>query len=306
MTRFFCYNGVGDYMSKRIKKMTWDEFTAAAKSGAIAAGVILAVLGPEKHSPISVLKKPVAKAVRFVYNKIIPDAFRVGSDLVDKSGMEQLFRNKLVDFLYDELSKYNGTFLMEKAMEMIPTDRHRWTKTVDSYIRSILNKQDNRKQVSEELAGEIMDVLRKLLDGSKISLRFNAEIEKTIETAISGAIETILTTPVANSTTNMILDSTKKLDDFNVGGLLEKIFGLDKQGMSDYIDSVFSKYVGEEMLENLEKDNRGDVLADQILNVEPGEIRETIKNEYMNDVVDLVWRASTAGIVLRRLFHKKK
>lgn len=293
-------------MSKRIKKMTWDDFTAAVKAGAAAAGAAAAVLGPEKHSPLSALKKPTAEAARVVYNDVIPEAFKIGSDWVDKSGLEQMVRNKTVDFLYDQLKQYNGKMLAEALLDKIPAGSNVWVKMAVRFVQGILNGQDERKTLSEDLSRQIVTVVMKLLDGSAVSLKFNDNIEKTIQTGIAGILETVMTTSASNSVMNMILDGAKKLEDFNVGGILEDTFGLDKQGMSDFIDATYSKYIGKDMLDSLQKEKKGDILANEILNIDNAELREKIKNEHMDDVVDLVWRAANAGIGLHRFLNKKK
>lgn len=293
-------------MSKRIKKMTWDDFTAAAIAGSAAAAAAFAVLAPEKHSPLTVLKKPAAKGAQVVYNEVIPKMAEMGSSWVEKSQLEPMVRNKVVDILYDVLSRYDGVFLTEKLMDVIPTDKYFWSRALDSFLRGILNGQDGRKKLSEDLAAGLVSYVMKLMDGSAVSLKFNSNIERTIQTTIAGVIETLLTTSVGTSTMNMVLDNVKELKKFNIGAILEDNFGLDKQGMSDFIDSIYSKYVGEEMLENLRSEKQGDVLADKILNVDPQELRDKIKNEHMDDVVDIVLRAASAGITLERLFRKKK
>lgn len=293
-------------MSKRIKKMSWEEFTAAAASGALAAGAAFLVLAPEKHSPLSLLKKPAAKAVQMTYNDVIPKMAELGSGWIEKSGLATLTRNKVVDILYDTLSRYDGVMLAHKILQVIPTDKYFWTRALDHFLDGILDGRDGREQLSNELAAGIASELKKALDGSAVSVRFNKNIEKTIQTGISEVIDTLLTTSVGNSTMNMVLDGVKQLQDFNVGGILEKNFDLDKQGMSNYLDSLYSRYVGKEMVENLEMERKGDALADQILNVDTDELRSEIKNEHMDDVVDLVLRAASAGITLYKLFGKKK
>lgn len=293
-------------MSKRIKKMNWDDFTAAAKAGAAAAGAVMAVLGPEKHSPLTVLKKPVAETTRVIYNDVIPEAFKIGSDLVDKSGLEQMIRNKTVDLLYEELKQYSGKMLMQKLLGLIPTGNNTWVRMAVRFVQGILDGKDDRKELSEELSHEIVAKIMKLLDGSAVSLKFNDNIEKTIQTGVAGILETLMTTSASNSVMNMVLDRAKKLENFNVGGILEDTFGLDKQGMSDFIDATYSKYVGKDMLDSLEKEKKGDILADEILNIDNAELRDKIKNEHMDDIVDLVWRAANAGLSLHRIFHKKK
>lgn len=293
-------------MSKRIKKMTWDDFTAAAIAGSAAAAVAFAVLAPEKHSPLAVLKKPAAKGAQVIYNDIIPRMAELGSSWVEKSQLEPMVRNKVVDILYDDLSRYDGVFLTKKLFDLIPTDKFFWSRALDSFLRGILDGQDGRKKLSEDLAAGMVSYVMKLMDGSAVSLKFNRNIEKTIQTTVAGVIETLLTTSAGTATMNMVLDSIKELKNFNIGSILEENFGLDKQGMSDWIDSIYSKYVGEEMLENLRSEKQGDILADKILDVDPEELRDKIKNEHMDDVVDIVLRAASAGITLARLFRKKK
>lgn len=293
-------------MSKRFPEMTWDEFTAAAAGAGIAAGAAFLILAPGKHSPLSLLKKPAAKTVQMTYNTVIPKLAELGSGWIEKSGLMNLTRNKFVDILYDDLSQYNGVLLARKLLEVIPTEKYFWTRALEHFLTGILNGQDGRKQLSEELAAGLVAELKKLLNGSAVSVHFNDNIEKTIRTGVAGVIESLLTTSTGNAAMNQALDSVKDLEDFNIGGILEKNFGLDKQGMSDYIDSIYSRYVGKEMVENFENERKGDALAEQILNLDPGEIRDKIKNEHMDEVLELVWRAASAGITISKLFPRKK
>ncbi len=308
---------VKDGVIMKLKKMTLDEYKSAAAIAAGVMGLEALTFAPRKDFHIGkksfhvqglflTLQKPIAEVAKKFYNDVMPKTASFLSDTVGKTGMEQRIRDSVVKFIYDDLAEFNAGALLKMAVDAIPTDQNAFTRSLGKFLNKTAKAEDGRKGLSENLASNIMSALKTLTDGTSASLLFSDSIMEPLQQGLAAILDTFMESSTGNSLMNGILGQVEKLQQFSAGGILNDLFGLDKQGMSDYIDKIFSEYAGDDMVNDLKEQKKGDAVYDKIMNMDYDAFVKDLKENHLSDLLNVALETAGLGVSLKALINKKK
>ncbi len=284
-----------------------------AATALIVEGVLLRpeqdvnIVGTSVHvkGPGANVQKLAASAVRTYYDTVLPKVAGTASKLLDKTKLEPKLRDLVVNFVYDGLEEYNlGTGIDALYDKVSPNSKNDIVKSVDKFVGSLVDAEDGRDKLAKDITNNIIKAGKTLTDGTVFSFLMSDDIIKPVKDFIKKQLDGVLKNEGTDSTMDSAVGFIDKARNLSVGTVLEDRFGLDKQGMADYIDQLYDRYLGEERIKRMEEEQKGSRLYDEIMDMDFDDFAQMVRDDYMEDILRFSKRAAGIGITAYGAFGK--
>lgn len=252
----------------------------------------------------AVLQQTTAKAVRTVYDELIPKAAETASDLLAKTGIEPQLRDRAVTFLYDDLEQFNlytpARALYEQTKEGVP--QNAVTRILLHFLDQTMDCEDGRSNLRDGITDSVLDALRSAAADTPVSALFEDDMILPIRDFLTEGFGAMLRNLIGDETMDKILGFVDTMQHLTVGYVLSEAFGLDRDTMIQKIDGLYSRYLGEDMVNQLKEEQKGAKLAEEIESMEPNEFLHWVFAEHGDELVSAAARAVGTAVSAKKLF----
>ncbi len=306
-------------MPKRLGKYSASELKVGSKYMLGSLLVEAALLAPARTLTIPKLEKEVtvkgilpltqnrlADVARTFLNDGVPFLMDTGDRLIQKIGIYELIKDKILDFIYVEADKYSMSdlinYIFEKATFL---DRHHFTASIRDWVYSVINTEDDRETFIANMTDNIIAGLRSLVSGPITSVLVSARLLEVIEETISNVVSKFMTTDIGNEMVNRLFDAIEHLEEMTLPYFLDTKANLPRLTMNDKMDALYDAFVGKDLVEKYKQKNLGDQVYNTLISTEYESIWKEIKKHHLKDLVELATYIAGVGIYLNNKAEKK-
>ncbi len=301
---------------KRYDKLTVRQLKQGAKYMALGFALEAAILAPSKDVKIgnkeftvggifTTTQSELASIALKVLNIALPTAAKQVDSLLKKTDVQNIVRDRIVGFLYDDLAAYSVNALISKAFNSSGfLEKNRLTAAFRTYLSGVLENNDNRENLIKGITDSVISAVNVLTDGTLLSLLFGDAATESAAAYVSGIVEKALLTEAGDETIEKILSVIADLDIITVPFVLESFFRLPKEEMIRLFDEKFSYYLGEGLVERAEQRKLGDEVGGIIDGIEYNEFFDKLIEDHLYDLLKVGLTA--AGIGISILDHQDK
>ena len=301
---------------KRYDKLTVRQLKQGAKYMALGFALEAAILAPSKDVKIgnkeftvggifTTTQSELASIALKVLNIALPTAAKQVDSLLKKTDVQNIVRDRIVGFLYDDLAAYFVNALISKAFNSSGfLEKNRLTAAFRTYLSGVLENNDNRENLIKGITDSVISAVNVLTDGTLLSLLFGDAATESAAAYVSGIVEKALLTEAGDETLEKILSVIADLDIITVPFVLESFFRLPKEEMIRLFDEKFSYYLGEGLVERAEQRKLGDEVGGIIDGIEYNEFFDKLIEDHLYDLLKVGLTA--AGIGISILDHQDK
>lgn len=300
------------------KKNRTPEGTPAAKKSwksepmMLAGGVLLevVVLAPAKTVHIGnreiqvgglfpMAKNQIASVSRAVLNRAVPKTASTFAGLLRRTKLNSFVRDKILDLLYDTLEKYSISTLVSKLFDKSGLlEKNDFTKALRTYFTGVLENKDERDKLAASLSDGVLNGLRKLTEGTVFSLALTDKVVDGIRKGVSSALEKLFNSELWNYISIRLLDASGQMDKMTLSHALTEYFGYDREKMGQYLDSLYEKYLGNEMVRVLTEADVGDKVYRKLMDLDYDAFFKDLVSKHVEDLVRFAVGSASAGIFL--------
>lgn len=304
-------------MSKK-KKLTVDEVKLGATlfGGSLALEALL--LAPKKEvtlgeKTISVqglfaLSQPyVASIAKEALNQVVPNVMLKADETVERFQWKEKLKNLVLDLLFVKLEDYSVrnviSFLFDHSSLL---DKDDTVSNVKDYLSDLLEMENNPEVFVSKLTERIITGLKTLTSGTILSVLVSSRTEEVLESIVSLVIGKLFSTSLGQQLLTHMFDAVEHLENQSITGLLADTVGITEETVSDFIDQLYSKLMGEEMRERYLAKGYGDKLYSDLTSKDYDTIWAEIKENHLNELISVAMSAASAGIYLYGKYKKRE
>ncbi len=287
-------------MSKKKDKYTPDVLAVGVVALAGSAVFQRALLQPKTEIKITDnVKIPVmgilpfsqqylASVSRIALNEVLPITMNVAVNALEKLHVREEFKKGVLWFVYDFMGKYSFNTVVSTSLRHFNiVDKEKYKDVLRELIQKIITEKTDRDALIKTATGEIVRIMRLITEGTIASMIFNDRFAEAASTTIAAAIDRFLDNEAAGRLTDYLLKFIGQLEDITLPNLMNNVFGIGREELSNFIDTAYDAILGERTVAMVREMHAGDIAYELITSIDYDDVYNYMTNSMNSDLLKL-------------------
>lgn len=287
-------------MSKKKDKYTPDVLAVGVVALAGSAVFQRALLQPKTEIKINDnIKIPVmgilpfsqqylASVSRIALNEVLPITMNVAVNTLEKLHVREEFKKGVLWFVYDFMGKYSFNTVVSTSLRRFNiVDKEKYKDVLRELIQKIITEKTDRDALIKTATGEIVRIMRLITEGTIASMIFNDRFAEAASTTIAAAIDRFLDNEAAGRLTDYLLKFIGQLEDITLPNLMNNVFGIGREELSNFIDTAYDAVLGERTVAMVRDMHAGDIAYELITSINYDDVYSYMTNSMNSDLLKL-------------------